>query len=121
MSRDSCQLCPGIRHCRGHQRESPAQRPIFGLRGKRLVRSICDLLQHMPALTSGLWAAQDGGRGLCRLTNSQTGCFSGCLEDHALPDLDGMVGKAFIKPAQEGDINSGRDAVRPVLLPEKDV
>ena len=83
---------PGVEH--------PPRSPVTG-RGQRSARTVA--------------------QGPSRLTNSHTGCFSGCLEDHALPDLDGMVGKAFIKPAQEGDINSGRNAVRPVLLPEQGV
>jgi hypothetical protein len=37
----------------------------------------------------------DGGQSLLRdLTQSG---FSGCLEDHATPDFDGVVGEAFIK------------------------
>jgi hypothetical protein len=35
------------------------------------------------------------------------------------PNLDGMVGEAFIKPAQESDIDGGCGAMRPVFLREK--
>ncbi len=64
-----------------------------------------------PALACGI--------GTSRLTNSHIGSFSGRLEDHATPNLDGMVGEAFIKPAQERNIDGGCDAMGPVLLPEK--
>jgi hypothetical protein len=47
------------------------------------------------------------------------GDLPGCLENHATPNLDGMVGEAFIKPAQESDIDGGCDAMRPVFLGEK--
>jgi len=33
------------------------------------------------------------------------GDLPGCLENHPTPNLDGMVGEAFIKPAQESDIS----------------
>lgn len=47
------------------------------------------------------------------------GGFSGCLEDNAAPNLDCMVGEAFIKAPQESDINCGSHAVRPVLFLEQ--
>jgi hypothetical protein len=62
-----------------------------------------------------IWYSQVGGR----LTNSHIGSFSGRLEYDAMPNLDGVVGEAFIKSAQQSDIDGGCNAVRPFLLHEK--
>jgi hypothetical protein len=108
--------------CQGHRRNT-----IFGEHpGALAIQWRCLSPGRRPSrLRVGVFADRPAppalacGIGTSRLTNSRIGSFSGRLEDHATPNLDGMVGEAFIKPAQERNIDGGCDAMGPVLLPEK--
>jgi hypothetical protein len=44
---------------------------------------------------------------------------SGHLEHHSSADLDRVVGKAFVEPAQQGDVDGGGDAVFPLSGPSR--
>jgi hypothetical protein len=50
---------------------------------------------------------------------SGVGCLAGRLEDNATPNLNRVVGEAFIKPAQQRNIYGGLHAVRPFLFFEQ--
>src|ERR1700722_4412993 len=50
---------------------------------------------------------------------SGVGGLAGRLEDNATPNLNRVVGEAFIKPAQQRNMHGGLNAVRPVLFFEQ--
>jgi hypothetical protein len=52
-------------------------------------------------------------------SNLGVGYLAGRLEDNATPNLDGVVGEAFVEPSQKSDIDGGLHAVRPFLFFEQ--
>jgi hypothetical protein len=52
-------------------------------------------------------------------SNSGVRYLAGRLENNATPNLNRVVGEAFIKPAQQRNIYGGLNAVRPLLLFEQ--
>ena len=57
--------------------------------------------------------------GRAAVPTSGVGCLAGRLEDNATPNLDRVVSEAFIKPAQQRNIDGGLHAVRPLLFFEQ--
>jgi hypothetical protein len=54
-----------------------------------------------------------------RRPNLGVSCLAGRLEDNATPNLDRVVGEAFVKPAQQRNIYGGLHTVRPFLFFEQ--